>query len=321
MAESSQVISTLNRLARLCKASEKGFNIAAENVKNRGLKVLFKTYAQQRSQMTNELNNEIKRLGGRPTSGTGAVAGLHRGWINIKSAMTVGQPGTERVVIDEVVRGERVALRNFENGLKANLAKESQSLVKQHHQAVQKVHDQMLKMQGRSGQRLIVRLFDSQTALGEGLRQLSNKGFDVQKMESTELEKVMDIYPAYNKNETIRDSAGAGAFGGALLGVTLGIIVALTAHLPGGFMAETGMVQALATTIVAGVGLFAIFGALIGALIGLGVAQEDEFSYASSVAEGHYLLMANVDTGRADEAALLLKQINAQYRSRMMTQA
>lgn len=321
MAESSQFISSLNRLARLCKASEKGFNIAAENVKNRGLKVLFKTYAQQRSQMGHALQNEIKGLGGRPSSGTGPVAALHRGWINIKSAMTIGQPATERVVIDEVVRGERVALQNFADSLKLDLPKGSQSLVKRHHETIQKTYEQMLKMQGRYGQRLIVRLFDSQAALGDGLRHLATKGVAASQMESMELEKVMDIYPAHNTNETIRDSAGAGAFGGALLGAALGIIVGLTAHLPGGFMAEMGMVQALAITVVAGVGLFAIFGALIGSLIGLGVAQEDEFSYASSVAEGHYLLMATVDTGRADEAALLLKQINAKYRSNGLSQA
>ena len=45
----------LNKLIKISRDGEDGFRVVAESVRNRGLKALFKTYAQQRSQFVSEL--------------------------------------------------------------------------------------------------------------------------------------------------------------------------------------------------------------------------------------------------------------------------
>src|SRR3982751_4841721 len=82
------VISTLNGLIETCKDGQEGFAQAAEGVERSDLKSLFYEYSQQRSKFTGELQNLVQGLGGDPTN-SGSVAGsLHRGWINIKAAVT-----------------------------------------------------------------------------------------------------------------------------------------------------------------------------------------------------------------------------------------
>ena len=87
-ASNDDVISTLNGLIETCKDGQEGFKEAAEGVERSDLKSLFFEFAQQRAQFAGELQTLVQSLGGDPEN-TGSIAGsLHRGWINIKSAVT-----------------------------------------------------------------------------------------------------------------------------------------------------------------------------------------------------------------------------------------
>jgi hypothetical protein len=61
----AEIVATLNRLVRLNRASELGFETAAEHVKNRGLKLLLRSYARQRARFGEELSREIAKWGAR----------------------------------------------------------------------------------------------------------------------------------------------------------------------------------------------------------------------------------------------------------------
>jgi uncharacterized protein (TIGR02284 family) len=82
------VISTLNGLIETCKDGQDGFKEAAEGVERSDLKSLFYEFSQQRAHFAGELQSLVQTLGGDPEK-SGSVAGaIHRGWMNIKSAVT-----------------------------------------------------------------------------------------------------------------------------------------------------------------------------------------------------------------------------------------
>ena len=89
-ANNERVASQLNGLRRLCVAGEKGFEVVAANVSNRGLKVLLKSYAQQRASFVVALQDEIESLGGSWSERRSARGVIHRGRINIFAALTIG---------------------------------------------------------------------------------------------------------------------------------------------------------------------------------------------------------------------------------------
>jgi uncharacterized protein (TIGR02284 family) len=109
--EDAKIISALNDLIETCKDGQKGFSAAADLVQDPKLQQLFRGYAGQRATFAAELQTEVRRYGGHPER-SGTVAGaLHRGWLNIKSAV-LGQD--EAAVIAECESGEDAALKNYE---------------------------------------------------------------------------------------------------------------------------------------------------------------------------------------------------------------
>jgi len=105
------IISALDELVATCRDGEEGFRAAAEAAQNAELPGLFLTYAQQRGDFRAELEEEIRRLGGSPST-RGSIAGsLHRGWMSVRSA--VGG-GSDDSVVAEAERGEDAAKRTYQ---------------------------------------------------------------------------------------------------------------------------------------------------------------------------------------------------------------
>ncbi|MBV9210204.1 MAG: PA2169 family four-helix-bundle protein [Acidobacteria bacterium] len=142
-----EVISTLNNLIETCKDGQEGFRTAADGVKNGDLKTLFHTYSQQRAQFAAELQNEVRRLGGDPEQTGSVAATLHRGWINIKSAVTGEDEGA---VISECERGEDSAVRNYEDAIKGGLPGDVSAIVQRQYSEVQEAHDRIRALERAS---------------------------------------------------------------------------------------------------------------------------------------------------------------------------
>jgi uncharacterized protein (TIGR02284 family) len=112
------IISALDGLVATCRDGEEGFRAAAEAAQNAELRGLFLTYAQQRGDFRAELEDEIRRLGGTPST-RGSIAGaLHRGWMSVRSS--VGG-GSDDSVVAEAERGEDAAKRAYQAALDREL--------------------------------------------------------------------------------------------------------------------------------------------------------------------------------------------------------
>lgn len=135
-----EVISTLNNLIETCKDGQEGFRQAAEGVERSDLKSVFHEYAQQRAQFAGELQNLVRELGGDPEK-TGSLAGsVHRGWINIKSAVT-GRD--ESSILNECERGEDVAKKAYESAFEENLPANVSEVVQRQYNDVKAAHDRI----------------------------------------------------------------------------------------------------------------------------------------------------------------------------------
>ena len=139
-ASNDDVISTLNNLIETCKDGQEGFQQAAEGVQNSQLKTLFYEFGQQRAQFAGELQALVRELGGDPETSASTAGALHRGWINIKSAIT-GQD--DSAILNECERGEDVAKNAYKDALEENLPANVSSIVQEQYSAVQAAHDQV----------------------------------------------------------------------------------------------------------------------------------------------------------------------------------
>jgi uncharacterized protein (TIGR02284 family) len=138
--ETDDVISTLNNLIETCKDGQEGFQQAAEGVQNSRLKSLFYEFSQQRSQFAGELQTLVQDLGGDPETSSSTAGALHRGWINIKSAIT-GQD--DEAILNECERGEDVAKNVYKETLEEALPANIASIVQNQYQAIRAAHDQV----------------------------------------------------------------------------------------------------------------------------------------------------------------------------------
>jgi uncharacterized protein (TIGR02284 family) len=137
-SDSSDIISVLNGLIETCKDGEKGFRTAAEGVTNGDLATLFLNYAEQRSSFAAELQSEVSRLGGKPENGASGLGAVHRGWIDIKAAVSGKDEGA---VIAEAERGEDHAVKEYRQALEKNLPTAVQTIVENQYIHVRDAHD------------------------------------------------------------------------------------------------------------------------------------------------------------------------------------
>lgn len=147
--DNDDVISTLNGLIETCKDGQEGFKQAAEGVENSQLKSLFYGYGQQRAQFAGELQALVRELGGDPENAGSFTGALHRGWINIKSAVT-GQD--EGAILNEAERGEDAAKSAYKDALEQSLPANVYSVVQSQYTAVLEAHDRVKAMRDNFNQ-------------------------------------------------------------------------------------------------------------------------------------------------------------------------
>ena len=141
--DSKKAISTLNDLIETCRDGQNGFKEAAENVKSPDLKTFLNQIATERAQFVNELQLEIRTLGGDPQKTGSATGAIHRAWIDIKGTLT-GKD--DHSILNECERGEDSAVEAYKDALKVGLPTKILSTVERQFQSIKLVHDRVKQM-------------------------------------------------------------------------------------------------------------------------------------------------------------------------------
>jgi len=130
----------IDNLIETLKDGQQGFKEAAESVKDPQLKSLFHDYAQQRARFLVELRSKAQNPEERDEVGGTATGALHRGWINLKSALTKGD---DHGILSECERGEDSAVEEYQKALNNGLSAPVREIVSRQYTEIKAVHDRI----------------------------------------------------------------------------------------------------------------------------------------------------------------------------------
>ena len=134
----------IDDLIETLKDGQEGFKQAAESVKDPQLKSLFSEYSQQRARFAVELRSKAQSPDKRESKMSGSAAGaLHRGWINLKSAVTQGD---DHAILAECERGEDSAVEEFRKALNDGLSAPVQEIVSRQYAEIKQAHDRVKQL-------------------------------------------------------------------------------------------------------------------------------------------------------------------------------
>lgn len=161
-ASTKDYISVLNGLIETCKDGEEGFRKAAEGVTRSDLRSLFNEYSRERGQFASELQVEVARIGGDPEK-SGSVSGaMHRGWLDIKSAVS-GKD--DHAILEEAERGEDVAVKSYQDALGKDLPSDLRSIVAEQFSHIQQCHNRIRSLRDNTEDRASYTSTGSSTVL------------------------------------------------------------------------------------------------------------------------------------------------------------
>lgn len=145
---STNTISIVNTLIQTLKDGQEGFKTAAEDVQSQDIRALCHEISQQRAVMAGELQKLARSLGEPEPEDSSSLAGtLHRGWINLKSAITSRD---EHAVLAECERGEDSAVSEYKKALdSAELPVQARSAVQAQFNSVKAAHDRVKALRDR----------------------------------------------------------------------------------------------------------------------------------------------------------------------------
>lgn len=140
MSAASEYNSTLNELIETCIDGQKGFEAAAKAVDDPQLKNELLRYSEQRATFAEELQRLVSSTGESPTESGSMAAGMHRGWINLKSALASND---RHSILAECERGEDSAVETYRLALDEDLPPSVAVEVASQYQAIQSTHDRV----------------------------------------------------------------------------------------------------------------------------------------------------------------------------------
>jgi uncharacterized protein (TIGR02284 family) len=299
----AQTISRLNTLVTLNQASEIGFTHAAEHVRNRGLKIYLKHYAAQRAQFAVELQELIHQLGGKVTTRSNPLAVIHRGWIDIVATLTIGRMNQARVVLQEVLTGEHLALHRYKDAGQEAHPPAVQTLLAEHTAQLRATHEHLTGLIAHNPNVLLVQLYEHADSVQTAVNELMNAGVAAGAIQVTPVEQLRRHQHGYQR-QLMGESTTTAALVGAIVGILLCLMVSTPLTVGGMSAGEFGgfLVPLLISALV-GIG----GGVIFGWLIGQSASEDDAHFYETGLRDGSAVITVKAAQASAKEAHRILE--------------
>lgn len=133
-----EVSGTINTLIETCMDGQRLFSYASVDVHEAELRQRLLAYASQRAAFARELQITVLRLGGNPANDGSLSGKLLQGWMDVKSAAAVRET---YAVLQEVERGEDLAVARFQKALRCPLPDEVRDTLHRMLDELHKAHD------------------------------------------------------------------------------------------------------------------------------------------------------------------------------------
>ena len=132
--------SLVNELIETSKDGEKGFAKAAKDTNDAHLRGVFVECAQRCRVGATELQEQVRALGGEPHTGGSISGAIHRGWVDLKAAVT-GR--NAQAILEECERGEDYAKARYADALKKELPMPVRQVLQRQYEGVLANHDRI----------------------------------------------------------------------------------------------------------------------------------------------------------------------------------
>lgn len=109
-----EMVARLSKLITLNKDSAKGFIRAENDAESESLSDWFNRLAGERAELVDDLQKAIGGLGAEADEEASAAGALARGWLNIKSAMTIEHDKTDAIILADRLDHEEEVLEAYE---------------------------------------------------------------------------------------------------------------------------------------------------------------------------------------------------------------
>jgi uncharacterized protein (TIGR02284 family) len=139
----TNTVSVLNDLIETSKDGEMGFFKAAEDATDPKLRTLFTNRANECANAARELQARVTELGGKPEDRGSMSGALHRGWVDVKSALTTRD---NFAILAECEHGEDIAKKRYREALDKELPADVRSLIELQFQGVLQNHDRIREL-------------------------------------------------------------------------------------------------------------------------------------------------------------------------------
>ena len=147
MTPNEREVDTLNDLIKTTIDSVDGYRSAAEDAEHSEYRSIFFDRANERSAVADQLQSYVRELGGEPATDGSIVAGAHRIFMDLKSAVTGND---DAAVVAEVERGEDHTKHQFEAAMSDHdISPETRAVIDRCYQSVKQGHDQMSNLKHR----------------------------------------------------------------------------------------------------------------------------------------------------------------------------
>lgn len=140
-----QLVSTLNSLIEINRDSLKGYQEAADKIEAPQIKEFCLEQSRARAGFVGDLQPQVRSLGGDPESTGSVAATVHRGWIDLKSALG----GGDHAILAASETGEDFAVKEYKKALDETLPAAVRDIVERQFQSVKKAHDKVKEMRDR----------------------------------------------------------------------------------------------------------------------------------------------------------------------------
>ncbi len=139
IGSSNHDVTVLNSLITTTIDSANGFDEAADDARAARFQSMFREHAQDRRACVTKLQQAVREMGGTPQDDGSLKAAAHRGWLNLKDALT-GE--SDKQIVEEVERGEDYIKEKFEAALKDDqLSPQARTVVQDVYGSVQRGHE------------------------------------------------------------------------------------------------------------------------------------------------------------------------------------
>ncbi|GAC1658433.1 MAG: PA2169 family four-helix-bundle protein [Acidobacteriaceae bacterium] len=146
MADTSDVLATIENLIHVCKDGETGYVHAAAVITDPNLKSWFEEQSRERHTFLQELKEIASGLGEPKPDTSGSVAGtLHRAWFEAKADVGFGDDS----VVSSVESGEDAAKDAYQKALQENLPDNVRTIVTRQQQSVIAAHNRVRDLRDR----------------------------------------------------------------------------------------------------------------------------------------------------------------------------